>query len=197
MGAISNLARETERLPAITREQLAVIQQFNPPLTMRDITKPHEALWEFRCERSVPPHHTVYVWLSEEGRVIATAWEEYEGGAIRLRPGDYPRNIGKAVKRLDWTNWLNFGHEYEELSDKYGLHSLGTSLHEQIRQWAIDQVINRMYERGADYYGRVWEGIEPDRFCPVCGQPKAQPCDHNKLSNKEVQDLRKSTQETA
>src|SRR3954471_18245903 len=146
MGAISNLARETERLPAITREQLAVIQQFNPPLTMRDITKPHEALWEFRCERSVPPHHTVYVWLSEEGRVIATAWEEYEGGAIRPRPGDYRRNIGKAVKRLDWTSWLNYGKAYEELSDKYGLHSLGLSLHKQMREWAIDQVANRKYE---------------------------------------------------
>lgn len=192
MGVISNLARETEALPAITREQLAVLQTFTPPLTIRDITKPREALWEFKCEQTRPMFSPVYVWMSEEGRVIATAYEDRK---IVRKPGQQIDSIqynGHGIKRLEWAKWLGGGDKTEEIADEYGIHSLGHDLYHQMQEWAIEQVENRVYEHGADYYGRVWEGSLPNPQCPICGQPKLQPCDHTKLPNDVVSVIRKS-----
>src|SRR4051812_9429940 len=190
MGVISNLVRETQMLPAITREQLSVIQRFQPALYINDITKPHKALWEFNCHQIIN-NERVYVWMSEEGRVIATAYEE-----PRQRTGDYSDSLkrkGIGIMRDDWTHWLNLGRDTTTIEDEWGLHSLGIDLHEKVQTWCIEQVKNRRWDRGSDYYGRSWDHIDPEFRCPVCGQPKPQPCDHTRLSNDVVSIIRTST----
>lgn len=171
---------ETRLLPGLTVAQLSYINRFRPPIEIKDISKPHEDLWEIKgyLGTDILRRRPVYLWLTEDAKTVANADESQNGdtGTTRIfRNFNVKSQLGDA--------------DMEITDHQHGLHNLDRPL-DEVREKAIELVKNRAWPDLTDIYGRTWHERFRPTLCPICGQPYSGKCDHDRLDNETATFLR-------